>query len=108
MKKLVLTLALALSTSAFTQIAPPKQNVNLRLNLSNGKNILDNSSNVRVGPIVMLGGASFIVAGMLTPPIMVGGSTTQKQPFYKQVRTLPILTGCIVMTFGIGVSLTGN
>lgn len=108
MKKLVLALALALSTSAFTQIAPPKQNVNLRLNLSNGKNILDNSRDVRLGPLVMLGGASFIVAGMLTQPIMVGGSTTQKQPFYKQVRTLPILTGCLTLTGGIVISLTGN
>ena len=66
------------------------------------------STDVRLGPTMMLGGASFIVAGLLTPPTMVGWSTTQKQPFYKQIRMLPVLTGTIVLTIGIGNALGGN
>jgi hypothetical protein len=107
MKKLVLFLALSLSTSAFTQLAPPTPKVNLHL--SNSKNILDNSRDIRVGPVMMLGGASFIAAGMLTTPFYVGGSTTQKKPFFQQgPRMLAILSGAGVMVVGVGFSLGGR
>lgn len=102
MKRVILTLALALSTSAFTQIAPPKQRILLNLPIP------ASASDVRIGPAMMLGGASFVVAGLLTPPTMVGWSTTEKQPFYKQIRMLPILTGTIVFTIGAGNALGGN
>jgi hypothetical protein len=102
MKQVILTLALALSTSAFAQIAPPKQRILLNLPKPAG------APDVRIGPAMMLGGASFVVAGLLTPPTMVGWSTTEKQPFYKQIRMLPILTGTIVFTIGAGNTLGGN
>jgi hypothetical protein len=55
---------------------------------------------------MMIGGAALFVAGVLTPPIMVGGSTTQKQPFYKQgARALAMVSGGIVFTIGVGKSL---
>jgi hypothetical protein len=107
MKKVILTLALALSTSAFSQLAPPTPKINLHL--SNSKNILDNSRDVRVGPIMVLGGASFIAAGILTTPFYVGGSTTQKKPFFQQgPRMLAILSGAGVMVVGFGFSIGGN
>ena len=107
MKKVLLTLALALSTSAFTQIAPPQPKINL--NLTSGKNILDNSRDARIGPLLMLGGAAFITAGALTTPIYVGGSTTEKQPFFKQGgKSLAILTGGLVLSIGCVISITGN
>lgn len=104
MKKIILTAALALSTSAFSQIAPPRQRILLNL----PKPTPSSNSDMRIGPVMMVGGAAFVVAGLLTPPTMVGASTTQKQPFYKQIRMLPILTGAIVFTIGTGNALGGN
>lgn len=102
MKKLTLTLALLLSTSAFSQIAPPKKSILLNLPKPSS------SPSMPIGPGMMIGGATFIVAGLLTPPTIVGTSTTQKQPIYKQIRMLPILTGTIVLTIGAGNTLGGN
>lgn len=105
MKKLILTLSLAFSTSAFTQIAPPKQKIDLHL-----QNVSYTSSNssVRVGPVMLLGGASFIAAGLLTTPVYVAGSTTDKKPFLQQGgRAAAIISGCIVLSGGIVISLNG-
>jgi hypothetical protein len=57
---------------------------------------------------MIIGGLVLTTAGLLTPPLMVGGSTTQKQPFYKQVRMLPIISGTLVFTIGLGVTVSGN
>lgn len=106
MKKVFITLALALSTSAFSQIAPPRQTINLHLNNSN---ILDNGKHIPAGPLMMLGGASFIVAGALTTPFYVGGSTTEKKPFFQQgPRMLAILSGSVVMTVGFAFTIGGR
>ena len=102
MKRIILILAMMLSFTAFTQIAPPRQRILLNLPKPTA------APDTRIGPAMMLGGASFVVAGLLTPPTMVGWSTTQKQPFYKQIRMLPILTGTVVLTIGIGNALGGN
>jgi hypothetical protein len=108
MKKVVLFLALALSTSAFSQLAPPPQKIDLHLTNVSKDNILDNSRHIPVGPIMLLGGASFILAGALTPPVMVGGSTTEKKPFFQQgARAAAIISGCVVITGGVVISLGG-
>ncbi len=105
MKKTILTLALAFSTNAFSQLAPPPQTINLHLNKSN---ILDNSRTIPTGPLMLLGGAAFIAAGALTPPIMVAGSTTEKKPFFQQgARAAAIISGCVVLTGGVVISLGG-
>jgi hypothetical protein len=57
---------------------------------------------------MLAGGAVFMLAGLLTPPTMVGGSTTQKEPIYKQVRMLPIVSGAVVFTIGLGITVGGN
>ncbi len=103
MKLLIVILALILTTSAFSQIAPPRKAIALNLPVPSA-----NQSNMRIGPAMMIGGAAFVLAGALTPPTMVGWSTTEKQPFYKQIRMLPILTGTIVFTIGAGNALAGN
>jgi len=100
MKKLILLLFLSLSSLTFSQIAPPRQKISLVLPPVN------NAPRIGVGPGMMIGGAALFVAGLLTPPLMVGGSTTQKQPFYKQgVRALAMVSGGIVFTIGVGKSL---
>lgn len=104
MKRITLTLVMMLSFTAFTQIAPPKQKILLNL----PKPTPSSTPDMRIGPAMMVGGASFVVAGLLTPPTMVGWSTTEKQPFYKQIRMLPVLTGVIVFTIGAGNTLGGN
>lgn len=107
MKKTILALALTLSTSAFTQLAPPSPKINLHI--SNGGNILDRSNDVRSGPIMMLGGATFIAAGLLTTPTYVGGSTTEKKPFIQQGgRSFAIITGGIILSVGCVISISGN
>ena len=107
MKKVILALALAVSTSSFSQLAPPRKTIDLHL--SNNKNILDNSKYIPTGPLMVLGGAAFITAGALTTPFYVGGSTTQKKPFFQQgPRMLAILSGAGVMVVGVGFSLGGR
>lgn len=107
MKKLTLALFLTLSSLTFAQIAPPKQKIDLHLNMlkpydSRGKDI-------NIGPPMMLGGAAFLAAGLLTPPLMVGGSTTQKQPFFKQgARAAAIITGPVVFLVGASFTLGGR
>ena len=103
MKNIVLILFLLFSFLGVSQIAPPRNRVTLNLPQPSSQ------SNVRIGPIMMLGGAAFTVAGLLTPPIMVGGSTTQKLPFYKQGgRALSIVSGAVFLTIGVGVTISGN
>ena len=121
MKRIILILTLALSTISYSQDEISNLDVNyvpttqsimfnsnktpvVNLNLQNSKN----GPNVRVGPVMMLGGASFIAAGLLTTPVYVSGSTTDKKPFIEQGgRMLSILSGCLVMTIGVGVSIGG-
>ncbi len=107
MKKIVLSLALMLSASAFSQIAPPRNIVKLQL-APNGKNILDNSREMRTGPWMMIGGVSFIAAGLLTTPFTQGSSNVPK-PFWQQgPRTLAVISGSIVFVAGIAFTLGGD
>jgi hypothetical protein len=102
MKKLTTILSLMLCLNVFSQLAPPRQTINLNLPLPS------NQPEIRKGPIMLAGGAVFMLAGLLTPPTMVGGSTTQKEPIYKQVRMLPIVSGAVVFTIGLGITVGGN
>lgn len=102
MKKIILSLALLLSTSAFSQIAPPKQRILLNLPVPS------NAPQARTGPLMMIGGASFIAAGLITSPFTIGKTTTPK-PFYQQgPRALAIVSGAIVFTVGVGITIGGN
>ena len=102
MKKTLTVLFLTLSLNGLTQLAPPRQKIVLNLPPSNYTPMIG------VGPGMMIGGAILTTAGLLTPPLMVGGSTTQKQPFYKQGgRAAAIASGCLVFTIGVGVTI-GN
>jgi hypothetical protein len=102
MKKILTILSLMLYLNVFSQLAPPRQTINLNLPLPS------NQTEIRKGPIMLAGGAVFMLAGLLTPPTMVGGSTTQKEPIYKQVRMLPIVSGAVVFTIGLGITVGGN
>lgn len=104
MKKILLIILLLFSaTMCYSQIAPPKQLIKLNL-----PPLRAQESRFPVGVGMMLGGAVLTTAGLLTPPLMVGGSTTQKQPFYKQGgRAAAIVSGALVFTIGVGVSI-GN
>ena len=62
-------------------------------------------SRISVGGGMLMGGGAFILAGVLTPPVYVGGSTTEKKPFYSQPRFYPIVTGALVMFVGVTISL---
>lgn len=102
MKKILLIILLLLSvTICYSQIAPPKQQIKLNL-----PPISAQQSRFPMGVGMMLGGAVLTTAGLLTPPLMVGGSTTQKQPFYKQGgRAAAIVSGALVFTIGVGVTI---
>jgi len=103
MKKVLILIMLVISTSAVGQVQsimistinPLRTPINL--NLPNSS--LSYRNETRVGPAMMLGGAGFILASVLTPPIMVGGSTTQEKPFFQQGgKSFAMITGCIVLT----------
>jgi hypothetical protein len=123
MKKIILTLMLMISSISIAQDSQNNDMVghqdqpvsimynnyntqsDINLNLSNGGNILDNNKYVPVGPLMMLGGASFIAAGLLTTPVYVGGSTTEKKPFFQQGgRAAAIISGCVVIVGGVIIS----
>lgn len=101
MKKLLLLSFLICSLNVFSQLAPisPKVNLNLPQTYFSKPD-----KDRKVGPYMMLGGLTFMAAGLLTPPIMVGGSTTQQQGMYKQVRSYVFTSG--VLTFSAGLVLT--
>jgi len=107
MKKLFLIGLLALPNIGLSQLSPPPS-PQINLHLESQSKSYGFEPEVRSGPGIILGGASFIVAGLLTTPTMVGGSTTERKPFYKQVRNLPILIGSITLTTGIVITITGN
>jgi len=103
MKKLFLIWLLALPNIGLTQLSPPREKMDLNLQYKK----YTSQPEIRTGPVVMVGGAAFILAGLLTTPTMEG-SSTKRNPFYKQVRNLPILTGSIVLTFGLAITISGN
>ena len=98
MKSIFLILSLIFSSGTFSQIAPPRKIITLNLPKPS-------PPNMPLGPGMMIGGATFVVAGLLTPPMMIAGSTTQKQPVYKQPRMLPIASGALIFTIGAGITL---
>lgn len=101
MRKVLLIILLLFSVMCYSQIAPPKQQIKLNL-----PPISAQQSRFPMGVGMMLGGAVLTTAGLLTPPLMVGGSTTQKQPFYKQGgRAAAIVSGVLVFTIGVGVTI---
>lgn len=101
MKKLISLLFLLFLFVGHSQIAPPKQQIKLNLPPIN-----NTTPKIGMGPAMMIGGAILTTAGLLTPPLLVGGSTTQKQPFYKQGgRAAAIVSGALVFTIGVGVSI---
>ena len=102
MKNIILILFLFLSFLTMGQLAPPKQGITLNLPTSY-------TPTLQVGPGMIIGGAILTTAGLLTPPLMVGGSTTQKQPFYKQgARAAAIVSGSLVFTIGVGITISNH
>lgn len=103
MKTLTLTLCLLFGSIGYSQKSSSRQKINLNLPQTMYHN---NNQKVNIGPSMMLGGAGLFAAGILTPPIMVGGSTTEKLPFYKQGgRAFAMVAGGLVFTFGVGISI---
>jgi len=115
MKNILTILVLFLSYTCLSQDSfntidrEIKYDIDLKLDkVSYSSSQYNSSGNMPVGVGMMIGGTSFIVAGLLTPPTYVGGSTTEKKPFYQQPKFLPILSGSLFFTIGIGVSISGN
>jgi len=109
MKNIILTIVLILSFNLGAQdsyqplmFIEPLEPIELNLNTSYG---YPEESNMPIGVGMMLGGATFIVAGLLTPPSYIGGSTTEMKPFFQQAKIWPILTGALVFTGGIVISI---
>jgi len=118
---LIIVMSMMISTCGFTQsisvstlmIAQPQPKFDLHLTnsdvFSKSNRMSNNNSDVRVGPIMMLGGAGFILASVLTPPVMVGGSTTDEKPFLQQGgKSMAMISGCMILGMGIVISLSGN
>ena len=101
MKLLITAILLIFSTFSFSQLAPPRKVVKLNL-----PPVTSSNNTAVVGPAMLLGGVSFIAAGLLAPPVMEGGSTTQKKaPIHQLHRILPIVSGSAVFVVGVGISL---
>ena len=94
MKKIVLTLALAISTVAFSQKRPDPK--------------FSHMVEVKSGPWMMFGGACFSTAGLLSYTVHKGGSTTQKSGIEYQQRMLPIISGALVFSVGLVYTIKGK
>ena len=122
MRKLLTILMLFLTINGFSQSSinnnyltttvtstTMSTNVNLRLNLNSGFGSgYGYNNDTKVGPYLVLGGASFVLAGLLTRPVYEGGSTTLKKPFYEQPRSWVMITGGIIGTVGLVFTISGN
>ena len=113
MRKLFITMMLLVCFNTHSQytlgggymtISTPTTTINLRLSTTyRGYN-----SETRVGPYLVGGGAALVLVGLLTPPIYVGGSTTIQKPFTQQMRNWVMITGCVVGTVGLVLTISGN
>ena len=77
-----------------------KNSNSLKLAKANYGTTIDNSM---LGPGLMLGGASFLLAGILTGTNRVEG--TSQSPYYDINRYMAIGTGSLLLTSGIVVTI---
>lgn len=108
MKHLILTLLLTISSLSISQLAPPND---VKFDLHLDKMKVSSRKSYRMEPKLpigigmLLGGGAFMTAGLLTSPTYVGGSTTERKPFFQQPGMLPIVSGALLMTGGIVITL---
>ena len=113
MKNIILSLVLLLTFNTKAQdsyqslmVIEPTETIELNLtSTSSSSSYGYNNSRLPIGVGMMLGGTTFIVAGALTRPSYVGGSTKEKKPFIQQAKLWPILFGSLIFTGGIAVSI---
>jgi len=114
MKKLLLFIMLSLSLLSFSQYSVDSpillnKDIDLKLNmLSSTSPTRYGEPSLPLGPSMMIGGAAFVVAGLLTVPDydVLEDGTTQTKPFWRQgARMLAIVTGGGLFTAGIIISL---
>lgn len=110
MKNLLVILLTFISFNSFSQDSyqvidfvstPTYQPKKLSLSL----NTRESSTGPSIGVGMILGGGVFVLAGALTQPDYVGGSTTEKKPLYSQPKFYTIITGSAIMFVGITISL---
>lgn len=112
-KKILLTILISVSSLTYGQDSYEtfdQPNKKVEINKTSIKVVSKRSvSSVTpsIGLGMMYGGGAFVVAGLLTPPIYVGGSTTEKKPFYSQPRFYPMVSGGLIFMVGAVISL-GN
>ena len=103
MKNLLFALMLLLSFNSFSQLAAPAPKINLNLPVTTS---YGNNESRFTRPAMLLGGTTFIVAGLLAPPVMEGGSTTQKKSWQHQMHKIaPIASGCVVLVMAVAIPL---
>ena len=112
MKNIILTIVLILSFNLSAQdsyqslmFIEPSEPIELNLKLSSTSYGYPEESSMPVGLGMIIGGATFILAGVLTQPIYVSGSTTEKKPIFQQARTWPILFGSLSIVGGVVISI---
>ena len=92
----------------YTGSSIPQINLHLEMNVSQSKSYGYNESHMPLGLGMMLGGAVFTTAGLLTVPdyeVGPNGETVTK-PFFRQgARMMAIMTGAGVFTAGCIISI---
>jgi len=74
--------------------------IDLKLNSNFWKSTSDN-----IGPVSMIGGATFLALG-LTTSSEYNGSTSNKKSFFKQpTKLLAVATGSVLLTYGIVITI---
>jgi hypothetical protein len=116
MKRLITTALIIVSSISWGQDMLytdyiPLENNKIDLHLSKPAAVQKNRyGGVTVSPSLGLGmiggGAMFILAGALTTPTYVGGSTTILKPWYEQPGFWPIASGAALVVSGIVVTIS--
>lgn len=108
MKKLLLLLTLLFSTLSYSQDAFYNEKPDIKSMeqaiLPKRKIYTNVSFEPKLGIGMMLGGATFVAAGLLATPVYEGGSTTIMKAWYSQPGFYPILGGATMFVVGIVVS----
>lgn len=115
MKKLILLMMLIIPLISYSQtnnlnsFELKKPDLKLEMLRPSGISSYGYGNSPKLGPLMMLGGASLLTASILTVPMKQWRGVNQSSPYVKSTpRFVTMMLGGVTLSCGIVISLTGN
>lgn len=115
MKKLILLMMLIIPLISYSQtnnlngFELKKPDLKLEMLRPSGVSSYGYGNSPRLGPLIMLGGATLMTASLLTVPMKQWRGVNQTSPYVRSTpRFMSIMLGGVTLSCGIVISLTGN